>query len=492
MMMFRSRCKLVNISRFYVSSFYSTQTMSSFSFPSVLENRILMSGDPRTSMVPILNKWVEEEKGRDITQSELQHLIRRLSHFRRFNHALQVSEWMTNERRYDLSPGDIAKQLNLISKVHGLEQAKKFFRGIPDAKIGFKVYSALLSCYAEHKSLDEAEAIMKKAKEYHPVHVTVCYNMMLKLYAQVGKYEKLDRLMQEMKEKDICNGATFTIRLNAYVAAADIEGMEKLLMWMEADPIATVDWYTYTTAANAYIKAGDFEKATTMLKKSEQLARGKTRRLAYESLQTMYAAIGNKDEVYRIWNRCKKFKNSYNSSSISMLSSLVKLHDIDGAENLVEEWESRCTHFDTRIPNLMITAYCKWGLLNKAEAYIKRLLDGGKKLDGSTWDRFASAYRMGNDMEKAVQSMKKAISEDRPGWKPNPFTLAACIKYAKEKEELDLALELLMLCREHGHISVATYDGLASYVHSEISDTKAFDLIKADYQLDEKIQLLEG
>ncbi|KAK7290904.1 hypothetical protein RIF29_05677 [Crotalaria pallida] len=494
MMLIRSRCKLFDIFRVSGYSFcYSTQALvsSSSPFSSVLENRILKSGDPRTSMIPILNQWVEEES-RYITHSELQNLIMRLSQFRRFTHALQVSEWMSNESRYDLLPGDIAKRLNLISKVHGLEQAKRFFSGIPDAKIGFKVYAALLSCFAEHKSLEEAEAIMKKIKECKPVHITACYNMMLKLYAQVGKYEKLDTLMQEMKEKDICNGATFTIRLNAYVAAADIEGMEKLLMWMEADPLATVDWYTYTTAANAYLKAGDFEKAVTMLKKSEQLARGKTRRLAYESLQTMYAAIGNKDEVYRLWDRCKKFKNSHNSSYISMLSSLVKLDDIDGAEKFAEEWESKCTHFDTRIPNMMITAYCKWGLLDKAEAYIKRLLDSGKKLDGSTWDRFACAYRMRNDMEKAVQSMKKAILENRPGWRPNPFTLVACIKYAKEKEDLDSALEVLKLCRERGHISIATYDGLASYIHSEIPDTKAFDLIKGDYHLDENIQLLEG
>ena len=399
---------------------------------------------------------------------------------------------MSNEGKYCLTPGDIAKQLNLISKVRGLEQAESFFRGIPDAEIGFKIYAALLKCYAEHKSLEKAEAIMKKIKEYRPMHMTVCYNMMLKLYAQLGKYEKLDSLMREMMEKDIRNGATFTIRLNAYVAAADIDGMEKLLMRMEADPMATVDWYTYTTVANGYLKVGNLEKALATLKKSEQLARGRTTRLAYESLQTMYAAIGNKDEVYRIWQRCKTMKSFQNSSYISMLSSLVKLGDIAGAEKILEEWESKCKHFDTRIPNMMITAYCKWGMVDKAEAYIKRLLDSGKQLDGSTWDRLAGGYRMDNDMEKAVQTMKKALLANRRGWRPNPFTLAACLEYVKEKGELQLVLEILKLCREGGHISIATNDRLVSYVHGEIPDTKALDLIKVDYQLDEDIQLLDG
>ncbi|CAI8592610.1 unnamed protein product [Vicia faba] len=462
---------------------YTTETRIGFS---ALENRILKSGDPKTSMVPILNQWIEQ--GRDVPQPVLKRIITRLANYRRYTHALQVSEWMGDKINNDLYPGDIAKRLNLISKVHGLEQAEQFFKDIPEAKIGFKVYAALLSCYAEHKSLEEAEAIMKKIKELRPVHLTVCYNMMLKLYAQKGKSEKLDRLMQEMKEKDICNGATFTIRLNAYAISKDIEGMEKLLMQMEADPIATVDWYTYATVANGYMKAGNVEKASLMLKKSENLVNGQNRRIAYESLQTMHAAIGNKDEVYRLWNRCKNLRNSLNSSYLCMLSSLVKLDDIEGVEKILQEWESGHTSYDVRISNMMITAYCKWGLVDKAEAYIKKLLDNGKVLDGSTWDRMSSAYHSDNDMEKAVQTLKKATLGSRRGWKPSAVTLSACIKYLKEKVDVEQAFEILKLFKEKGHISDTAYDRLVSYVHGEIPDTEAFDLIKQDLKY-EKVQL---
>ncbi|WJX69256.1 hypothetical protein P8452_53528 [Trifolium repens] len=462
---------------------YTTETSIGFS---ALENRIFKNGDPRTSITPILNQWVEQ--GREVTQPVLHRIITRLANYRRFSHALQVSEWMSNNSKNDLSPGDIAKRLNLISKVHGLEQAEKFFKGIPEPKIGFKIYAALLNCYAEHKSLEEAEDTMEKIKKLRPVHVTVCYNMMLKLYAQKGKHEKLDRLFQEMKEKDICNGASYTIRLNAYVNSRDIEGMEKLLMQMETDPMATVDWYTYSTAANGYMKVGIVEKALAMMKKSEHSVNDQTRRTAYESLLTMYAAIGKKDEVYRLWNRCKNIRNSFNSSYLCMLSSLVKLDDIEGAEKILQEWESRNTIFDIRIPNMMITAYCKRGLFDKAESYIKRLLDDGKKLDGSTWDRLSSAYHTDNAMEKAVQSLKKVALGSRRGWKPNLVTLRACIKYLKEKFDVEQALEILKLFKENGHISATTYDRLVSYVHGEIPDAEAMDLIKPNLMI-EKVQL---
>ena len=116
---------------------------------------------------------------------------------------------MSKERKCDLSPGDIAVQLDLISKVHGLEQVKRYFTAIPDTKKEFKVYSALLSCYAEHKSLGEAESIMEKIKDYGCMTSTMPYNVMLGLYAQMDMFEKLDSLMHEMKEKNICNRYTY-------------------------------------------------------------------------------------------------------------------------------------------------------------------------------------------------------------------------------------------------------------------------------------------
>ncbi|KHN36632.1 Pentatricopeptide repeat-containing protein, mitochondrial [Glycine soja] len=435
MMLIRSKCKLVKMCGVSVCGSLGMCMYSTESVVASLENGVFKNGDPLSSVSPILNQWVEE--GREVTKLQLEDLAYRLTQSRRFTHALQVLEWMSNERNYELSPGSIAKQINLISKVHGLEQAERYFRGIPDDKIEFKIYAALLRCYAEH-----------------------------------NLWRKRRLLMQEMKEKDICNASTYTIRLNAYVVVTDIKGMEKLLMQMEADPVATVDWYTYMTAANGYRRVHNFEKVAEMLKKSEHLARGNTRRLAFESIQTMYAIIGNKDEVYRLWNMCTSLKKPNNSSYIRMLSSLAKLDEIDGAEKILEEWESKYANFDVRIPHLMISAYCKWGQFDKAEAYIRRLLDGGKQLDGRTWDRLACGYKAGNDMEKAVQAMKKAVSKNLGGRRPDPFTLVACVKYLKEKGDLDLALEILKLCIENSHISVTSYGGLSSYVHSETQGGK--------------------
>ncbi|KAF5481271.1 hypothetical protein F2P56_001938 [Juglans regia] len=128
-----------------------------------LNIRISRAGHPRVPIVQVINQWLEE--GRDV-QVSLHKFIRQLRKHRRFKHALQISEWLSEQRNHDLSPGDIAIRLDLISKVHGLEEAEKYFDGIPDtSRITMHVYGALLNCYAEHKSLDKAEATMQKMRE---------------------------------------------------------------------------------------------------------------------------------------------------------------------------------------------------------------------------------------------------------------------------------------------------------------------------------------
>ncbi|KAJ1389745.1 Tetratricopeptide-like helical domain superfamily [Sesbania bispinosa] len=463
---------------------------SSSSIPSdSLLLRMSRAGDPNISVTPLLDQWVQE--GRDIKHSELQFFVKQLKANRRFHHALEVSEWMSN-----LVSGDIASRLDLIAHVRGLDQAEKYFSSISDTSRDFKVYGTLLNCYAQHNSVEKAEAIMQKIKEYDPKQVprlTKNYNTMLRLYARIGQYEKLNSLMQEMKEKNLCDGFSYNIRLNAYLTTNDIDGMEKLLDQLEADPVAPVDWVIFCIAADGFTKAGQFEKSLAMLKKSEKLIKGKMMRVAYESLIIKYAAIGKKDDVYRIWNMCKMLKPSRNSSYISMLTALSELNDIDGAERILEEWESGNTCFDNRIPNVMVSAYCKNGMLEKAEACIARLSERKSDLDGSVWDSLARGYYEFNDMNKAVETMKKAVLAGKQGWRwrPYPFTLAACIEHVKDKGDYELALEILRICREQVTFSAATYDRLLSYMHGEIPETNALNLMKEDYNL-KTDEILDG
>ncbi|KAK9943954.1 hypothetical protein M0R45_009543 [Rubus argutus] len=102
-----------------------------------------------------------------------------------YSHALHVSTWMSDELKLDLTPGDIAARIDLISKVHGPEEAHKYFHGVTDP--GLQAYSTLLHCYAQHKLSDKAESVFQKMKELGFVMRIGSYNKMLGVYFKNGE-----------------------------------------------------------------------------------------------------------------------------------------------------------------------------------------------------------------------------------------------------------------------------------------------------------------
>lgn len=434
---------------------YPTRTLTSsvnLIQKTTLYSRLTQVANPKDSIVPILDQWVQE--GRSVDQEDLHKIIRVLREFKRFNHALQISAWMSDKNYLDSSDKDVSIRLDLISKVYGLKEAEHYFDKIPNASRSWQIYSALLICYADAKSLEKAEATMQKMRELGYTK-PLSYNVMLDLYSKIKKHEKLDLLIQEMEEKGIpFNKFTYAIRLNAYAASAKIEQMEKLLTEMEGDPGFTMWWNYYAVASSGYLKAGATEKALATLKKSEHLIKVKEGRSAYEVLLTLYASLGKKDEVYRIWNLRKGIGKFYNTSYLCMMSSLAKLDDLDGVEKIFEEWEAEKTYFDYRLPNLLITVYCKKGLLEKAESILNRLGASGKEPNASSWSRMALGYFKKEQMDKAVETMKKAILASRPGWTPNFATLASCLEYLEGKGDEDTAKEIKRLLQEKSHFSL--------------------------------------
>lgn len=134
-----------------------------------------------------------------------------LRHHRRFQQALEISEWMTWKMDRFISSEDFAIQMDFISNIHGLEEAEKYFNSIPEIMRTCKLYTALLNIYARNKCLEKAEVTMQKMRELGFIMRSLPFNIMLGLYAQLGRHEEIDILMQEMEELRINgNSNTFT------------------------------------------------------------------------------------------------------------------------------------------------------------------------------------------------------------------------------------------------------------------------------------------
>ncbi|KAL5715534.1 hypothetical protein ACHQM5_017341 [Ranunculus cassubicifolius] len=450
--------------------FYSTETLASK--PETLYSRLVPKGDPRASILPILDQWIEE--GNPVKKTDLIRMITQFVAFRRFRHALEISQWMTEKQKFVLSPSNLAVRLNLISRVHGITEAEKYFDTIPKESKTTHIYGALLNCYAQKKSIEKAEALMQQMRDLELTMVPVNYNVLLNCYYQLGKYDKLDALMEEMKDKGVePDKFTFSIRLSAYAAKSNIDGMETTLKTMEENPKVIMDWHCYVIASNGYIKIDLIDKAVEMLKKAEELIPKKKKSVSYDYLLTMYAHTGRKEELYRIWDLYKASEKMHNKAYLFMISSLLKLDDIVGAEEILEEWELGDHTYDFRVPNLLFLGYCKKGMFMEAETLVRNEIKKGNTPYSVTWNNLATGYVEGGQIPKAVEIIMTACPIVKPGWKLNGKTLLACLRYMKEQGDLEKAEELVKLLESHSHITEAVCKKHLDYIHNSEVDLSA-------------------
>ncbi|KAL0535062.1 hypothetical protein IC582_029376 [Cucumis melo] len=413
-----------------------------------LYRRLSPVGDPNISIVPILDQWVSE--GRPVQIVELRLIIKELRVYKRYKHALEMSKWMSDKVCLPLSTADIATRMNLILRVHGLEQVEDYFNNMPSKLKRYQVHIALLNCYAHEKCVDKANALLQKIKELGFATTPHPYNIMMNLYHQIGEFERLDSLMKEMKERGLYyDRFTYSIRLSAYATASDCAGIEKITEQMESNTSIVLDWNCYVVAADAYYKVGLIDKSISMLKKSEELLAktAENKCHAFNIYLTLYAKNGKKDETYRIWNLYKKEK-VFNKGFISMITSLLILDDIKGARRICEEWETQVWEtqklsYDLRIPNLLVDAYCRAGLMEEAEVLVYEMMTVRRKFSVKSWCYIASGYLQKDQLPEAVETLKIAASLCPSKLDYVKEILAAFLDGKQDVEEVEKVVNLL-------------------------------------------------
>uniref|UniRef100_A0A2N9FF87 Pentacotripeptide-repeat region of PRORP domain-containing protein n=1 Tax=Fagus sylvatica TaxID=28930 RepID=A0A2N9FF87_FAGSY len=429
--------------------------------------RISPLGDPSLSVVPVLDQWVLE--GKTVKTLELQRIVRDLRARRRYKQALEVSEWMTCKGLCSFSPGDRAVQLDLIGRVHGLDSAESYFNNLSDQDKIDKIYGALLNCLCQggamltSPSLSHVQKMKDMGFAFTPLFF---YNDIMCLYTNTGQIEKVPDVLSEMKENGVSpDQFSYRICINSYGARSDLKSMEKVLEEMERIPNISMGWATYAMVANYYIKASMHEKALVYLKKCEEKVNKDA--LGYNNLISFYASLGNKDEMMRLWGLEKsKCKRQINRDYITMLGSLVKLGELEESEKLLEEWESSCYCYDFRVPNTLLIGYSQKGLIEKAEAILRGIVNKGKIPTPNSWAILAAGYVDKQDMEKAFECMKEALAvwAENKGWRPKAKVILSILNWLSDYgdvEEVEAFLSsfktIVPLDREMYHVLIKAY-----------------------------------
>ena len=207
---------------------------------------------------------------------------------------------------------------------------------------------------------------------------------------------------------------------------------------MECEPQIVVDWNTYAVVASNYIKGDLREKAYSALRKAEAKMDKKDSG-ACSHLISLHGHLGDKSEVKRLWAlQMLNCKRHLNTDYTNMLAVLVKLDEITEAEDLLKEWESSKNELDFKVPNVLLTWYCRKGLLDKAEALLDGFLIKGKMPPSTSWEIVASGYMEKGDVARAYELTKNALYMYAPnsGWIPSPSMIEMILKYLGDEGEV--------------------------------------------------------
>ncbi|PIN06223.1 hypothetical protein CDL12_21227 [Handroanthus impetiginosus] len=361
--------------------------------------------------------------------------------------------------RYRITTSDTAIQLDLIAKVHGISNAEQFLLHLPDGLKDRRIYGSLLNAYVRAKMREKAESHMDKMRKRGYASHALPFNVMMTLYMNLKDHEKVESLISEMKEKNIALDIyTYNIWLSSRGSQGSVKKMEQVFEQMQLDTTINPNWTTFSTMAAMYVRLGHVEKAEDSLRKVESRITNRDR-MPYHYLVSLYGSAGNREEVYRVWNLYKSsFVNIPNLGYHTVISALVRVDDIEGAERIYDEWLSLKSFYDPRVGNLLFGSYVRKGLSQKAETFFDQMIEAGGKPNSMTWEILAENHIQNMRISEALSCLQNAASAiGSKSWKPKPSNVTKILKISEQQGDTTIKDNLIDVLRQVGCLDDVRY-----------------------------------
>ncbi|CAN6858596.1 unnamed protein product, partial [Brassica oleracea] len=472
-----------------VSSRASTDT-SSLSHHNSLEE-ILRKNGPRLSVPSLLQQRVDS--GHAVTLPELRFITNRLIKSNRHDLALQVRKYVQQWREVQVR--QFSRELSVSSVMISRLSRSGYVTFLPPAhfKQSFHEFCYWRLCGVWYEPLvgmcyfsflvQEGESLMEKLNGLGFLVTPHPFNEMMKLYEATRQYEKVVLVISLMKGNKIPrNVLSYNLWMNACCEVNGVAGVESVYMEMVDDTSVEVGWSSLCTLANVYIKGGFVEKASLVLESAEKKL-NRSNRLGYFFLIKLYASLGNKEGVVKLWEASKSVSGRATCANyICVLTSLVKLGDIAEAESVFSEWEGTCCNYDVRVSNVLLGAYMRGGDIRRAEALHHRVLERGGAPNYKTWEILMEGFVKCQSMEKAIDAMHRAFEVMKHcHWRPSQKIVMAIAEYFEKEAKMDEANGYVRDLHRLGLASLPLYRLLLRmHEHVQRPASDIYEMMKLD------------
>lgn len=314
-------------------------------------------------------------------------------------------EWLETTKRLNFVDRDYAYHLDLIAKVHGIEQAERYIGRIPESFKTEAIYEALLTNYVSTNNIKKAEEVFNKVRDLSLPVTTFSCNQLLLLYKRHRRNKIADVLTMMEKENVKPSLFTYKLLIDLKGRSHDIAGMENIIETMKMNGVEP-DVAARALVASHYIVGGLNDKAEKTLKEMEGEADSNNRN-AFKSLLPLYAALGRADDVKRIWKLCEE--NPTLDEFSAVIEAWGKLGHVEEAENAFETMLKRHKKVSSVYYNALLNVYANHKLLTKGKELAKRMGENGCRIGPLTWDALVKLYVKAGEVEKAESILQKVV-----------------------------------------------------------------------------------
>ncbi|KAI4319634.1 hypothetical protein MLD38_033212 [Melastoma candidum] len=425
-----------------------------------------------SSIQHVMEKWIEE--GKELDEKEIAMAMLNLRQRKMYVKALQLSEWWEKSRELDFTERHYASRVDLIAKVRGPQKAEGYISQIPESFRGEVVYRSLLANYVAVSNVKKAEDTFNRMKTQFPVTAFAC-NQLLILYKRLNKRKISDVLLLMEKENVKPTLFTYKLLIDAKGQLKDITGMEKILETMQAEGVEP-DKSIECLLAKHYVATGENDKAKSVLKKIEgdELEQN---RWAYPVLLPLYAALGETEEVERLWKACKVSPRA--SDTIAAIEAWLKLKNHDAAEAaceaLLKSTKLMSSHYSS-----LLRVFASNKMLAKGKEVVKQMAESGCHIGPPTWDSLVKLYVEAGEVEKADSILQKASRQNQR--KPLFSSYMTLLEQYAKRGDVHNAEKTLHRLRQMGYNSQGrAYQSLIqAYIKGKVPAYGLRDRLRAD------------
>lgn len=364
----------------------------------------------------------------------------------------QVLEWLGTQGIVT-SQMDQALRLGLVAKVEGISSAESYFQTLDKNK---HTYAALLSCYCQHKMVNEAVSLFQRMKHELglPSHALL-YKNMINLHWKLGQYKRVTELFEAMKEEGCASDSyPFTLVMQSHAAVGDIHGAERVLEDAKraAAKKGVLHWRYCTTLAAIHVAAGNYDRASSILAELEQTIK-RYNRDVLDSLVTLYANMGNSIEVYRLWRTLRsRFPKMTDVNYLNLLQALARLCDFEGLKKCYEEWQSSGCNYGERGMLILLGECLKREMINEAELLFDESLARHPNPSAKAIEKlidFAAKKQMTGVALKYLDAAVNLMRKDKD-WRLSRKRVRAWLKCFEGEKTMDGGDELIQKLKKLG------------------------------------------